>query len=168
MKKNIIFFLILLCFSCVDHYKKYDDNLLVFKEMIENMNNYFQDPNQDFNLSKYYADSFVFHSYPAGNKKGQETKKSDYLDNLKNMKSMGYMLNVVHSIYLPGIKEKTYEVDGSVRVYYGAILSVDTNMVEFSGYMTVNFTGHQISEIWEWADYGGVNNKIKEFNINVE
>jgi len=166
VKKNIFFFLILFWFSCVDSYKKYDDNLLVFKQLVENMNNYFQDSNQDFNLSKYYANDFVFHSYPAGNKKGQETLKVDYLNNLKNMKSRGYVLNIVHSIYLPGIDEETYDVDGSVRVYYGATLGIDTNMVEFSGYMTVNFIDNQIAEIWEWADYGGVNNHIKDFNKN--
>ena len=161
MKKNIFLFLILFFFSCVDHYKNYDDNLLVFKEMIEAKNKFFEDPNQDLNLSKYYSNNFIFHSYPAGNKKGEETIKSDYLDSLKQMKSMGYVLNIVHSIYLPGINEKTYEVDGSVRVYYGAILSIDTNMVEFSGYMTVNFFNNQIAEVCEWADYGGINNQMQ-------
>ena len=161
MIKNIFLFLILFFFSCVDHYKNYDDNLLVFKEMIEAKNKFFEDPNQDLNLSKYYSNNFIFHSYPAGNKKGEETIKSDYLDSLKQMKSMGYVLNIVHSIYLPGINEKTYEVDGSVRVYYGAILSVDTNMVEFSGYMTINFFNNQIAEVWEWADYGGINNQMQ-------
>ena len=168
MKKITLVFLLLLFCSCVDHYKKYDENLLVFKEMVENMNHYFQDSNQDFNLSKYYSDNFIFHSYPAGNKKGVKTSKIDYLDNLQQMKSMGYVLNVVHSIYLPGIQEKTYEVDGSVRVYYGAILSIDTNLVEFSAYMTVNFIDNQIAEVWEWADYGGIDNRIKELHKTID
>ena len=127
------------------------------------MNNYFQDSNQDFNLSKYYANDFVFHSYPAGNKKGQETLKVDYLNNLKNMKSSGYVLNIVHSIYLPGIDEKTFDFDGSVRVYYGATLSLDSVEVYFSGYQTINFLDGKISEVWEWADYGGVNNQLVNF-----
>ena len=141
--------------------------LLLLNKLIRHQE-YFQDSNQDFNLSKYYSDNFIFHSYPAGNKKGVKTSKIDYLDNLQKMKSMGYVLNVVHSIYLPGIQEKTYEVDGSVRVYYGAILSIDTNMVEFSAYMTVNFIDNQIAEVWEWADYGGIDNRIKELHKTID
>ena len=143
---------------------------LILRELIFILyiNNYFQDSNQDFNISQYYTNNFIFHSYPAGNKKGQIALKVDYLNGLKEMKSTGYVLNVVHSIYLPGINEKTYDVDGSVRVYYGATLSLDTNTVEFSGYMTVNFLNNQIAEIWEWADYGGVSNKIQEFHRNID
>ena len=79
------------------------------------------------------------------------------------MKKNGVSINIVHSIYLPGIDEKSHQIDGSVRVYYGAILSIDTNMVEFSAYQTVNFDQGKISEIWEWADYGGVKAKLNSF-----
>ena len=35
-----------------------------------------------------------------------------------------------------------------------------TNSVDFSGYQTINFENGKISEIWEWADYGGVHNQL--------
>ena len=72
------------------------------------------------------------------------------------MKKMNMSINIGHSIYLPGIDEKSYKLDGSVRVYYGAIISIDTSNVGFSGYQTVDFKDGKISAIWEWADYGGV------------
>ena len=76
------------------------------------------------------------------------------------MKKMNMLINIGHSIYLPGINELTFKVDGSVRVYYGATISIDTNNVDFSGYQTVNFKDGKISGIWEWADYGGVSNQL--------
>ena len=63
---------------------------------------------------------------------------------------------------MPGLDKNSYELDGSVRVYYGAIFSVDSNKVEYSGYQTINFLDNKIKEIWEWADYGGVNEKLKK------
>ena len=77
---------------------------------------------------------------------------------------MGYLLNIGHSIYLPGINQETFDIDGSVRVYYGATISLDTSIVEFSGYQTIDFNNGAISEMWEWADYGGVANQIIELN----
>jgi hypothetical protein len=74
-------------------------------------------------------------------------------------------INIGHSIYLPGIDEKTFKLDGSVRVYYGATISIDTNNIDFSGYQTINFKNEKISEIWEWADYGGVSNQLYEKTI---
>jgi len=76
------------------------------------------------------------------------------------MKTMGMSINIGHSIYLPGIDEKTFDLDGSVRVYYGATISIDTNHIDFSGYQTINFKNEKISEIWEWCDYGGVSNQL--------
>ena len=78
------------------------------------------------------------------------------------MKKMNMSINIGHSIYLPGIDEVSHKIDGSVRLYYGATIFIDTNNVVFSGYQTVNFYEGKISEIWEWADYGGVNNKFNE------
>jgi len=69
-------------------------------------------------------------------------------------------INIGHSIYLPGIDEKTFKLDGSVRVYYGATISIDTNSIDFSGYQTINFKNEKISEIWEWADYGGISSQL--------
>jgi len=75
---------------------------------------------------------------------------------------MNMSINIGHSIYLPGINEESHELDGSVRLYYGATISVDTNHVEFSGYQTINFEKGKISGIWEWADYGGVSNQLNQ------
>ena len=165
MRLLFILFTFLL-FSCQEvNHKKYDKNLLVFKELIFNINTYFKDSIlEDPNISQYYTDNFIFHSYPAGYKKGQATLKTDYINGLKAMKSMGYVLNIGHSIYLPGINQETFDIDGSVRVYYGATISLDTSVVEFSGYQTIDFNNGAISEIWEWADYGGVANQIIEIN----
>ena len=79
------------------------------------------------------------------------------------MKRSNMFLNIGHSIYLPGIDEDSWEFDGSLRVYYGATISTNTDSVEFSGYRTVNFNNGKISAIWEWADYGGVYQKLSNF-----
>ena len=161
--KNILFACLFLFFllSCNNHKSEYEENLNHFKNLIEDVNMYFIDSTlENLEISKYYTKDFVFYSYPAGYKKGIETSKADYIAGFKQMKNMNMSINILHSIYLPGIHEESYEIDGSVRVYYGAILSVDTNNVEFSGYQTVNFEDGKISEIWEWADYGGVNNLL--------
>ena len=76
------------------------------------------------------------------------------------MKKMNMSINIGHSIYLPGINEESHDLDGSVRLYYGATISIDTSIVEFSGYQTINFEEGKISVIWEWADYGGVSNQL--------
>ena len=132
-----------------------------FKSVISKINSYFKNSDlKELNISEYYTEDFIFHSYVAGNKKGKETLKSDYLDHLEKMKLMGISINIGHSIYLPGIDEETFDLDGSVRVYYGATLSIDTNNIDFSGYQTINFKNEKISEIWEWADYGGVSNQL--------
>lgn len=101
-----------------------------------------------------------FYFYRAAHKKGVKTSKVDYINSLNQMKKMNMSINIGHSIYLPGINEESHELDGSVRVYYGATISIDTNNVEFSGYQTVNFEEGKISVIWEWADYGGVSNQL--------
>ena len=91
-----------------------------------------------------------------------QSAKVDYIDNLIQMKEMNMSINIGHSIYLPGINEESHELDGSVRLYYGATISIDTNSVEFSGYQTINFEEGKISGIWEWADYGGVSNQLNQ------
>ena len=136
----------------------YDQNLSNYKELTGEINRYFNDSTKDnLDISHYYTDDFVFHSFPASFKKGLTTIKDDYIQGFIRMRDMNMSINIGHSIYLPGIDQDSYEIDGSVRVYYGSLLSLDTNTVEFSGYRTVNFRDGKVSEIWEWADYGGVN-----------
>jgi hypothetical protein len=167
MKKLL---LILICvpliFSCGEKDTGYNKNMETFKVVVSEVNSYFENPDlKEINISKYYTEDFVFHSYAAGNKKGQETVKSEYISYLEKMKMMGMSINIGHSIYLPGIDEKTFDLDGSVRVYYGATISIDTNHIDFSGYQTINFKNEKISEIWEWADYGGISSQLYEKTI---
>ena len=161
MKKilySLFYFLIFISCSNTNEYK---ENLNQYKNLIKDINAYFTDNNLDsLQLSHYFKDDFIFHSYPAGHKKGVEICKSEYIENLHKMKKRNMSINIGHSIYLPGIDEVTYKLNGSVRVYYGALISNDTINVEFSGYQTVDFEDGFISGIWEWADYGGVNNQL--------
>ena len=141
--------------------KEFTKNLEHFKNLVNDINTYFIDSSlENLAISNYYTEDFIFYSYPAGKKKGVKTSKIDYINNLEQMKKMNMLINIGHSIYLPGINELTFKVDGSVRVYYGATISIDTNNVDFSGYQTVNFKDGKISGIWEWADYGGVSNQL--------
>jgi len=162
MKKLLlILFCVTLIFSCREKDKEYNKNMEIFKVVVSEVNSYFENPDlKEINISEYYTEDFIFHSYPAGNKKGQEELKHEYINNLEEMKMMGISIDIGHSIYLPGIDEKTFKLDGSVRVYYGATISIDTNHIDFSGYQTINFKNEKISEIWEWADYGGVSNQL--------
>ena len=164
MKKILFMFLsVSILFSCNNDEKVYEKNLNHFKNLIEDINVYFIDSTiNNLEISNYYTDDFVFYSYPAGHKKGVQSAKVDYINNLNQMKKMNMSINIGHSIYLPGINEESHELDGSVRLYYGATISMDTNSVEFSGYQTINFEEGKISGIWEWADYGGVSNQLNE------
>ena len=149
------FFCISVLLSCNNDRNEYEENLAHFKNLIEDINTYFIESTQEtFEISDYYTEDFIFCSYPAGHKKGVKTNKSDYVQNLNQMKKMNMSINIGHSIYLPGIDEKSYKLDGSVRVYYGAIISIDTSNVEFSGYQTVDFKDGKISAIWECALWG--------------
>ena len=165
MKKILLtFFCASILFSCNNDSHEYEKNLNHFKHLIKDINTYFIDSSQDtLAISDYYTKDFIFYSFPVGHKKGMGTNKSDYIRNLKQMKQMNMSINIGHSIYLPGIDEESYKLDGSVRVYYGATLSFDTSNVEFSGYQTVDFRDGKILAIWEWADYGGVSNQLNEF-----
>ena len=164
MKKILFIFLsVSILFSCNNDEKVYEKNLNHFKNLIEDINIYFIDSTiNNLEIANYYTDDFVFYSYPAGHKKGVQSAKVDYIDNLNQMKKMNMSINIGHSIYLPGINEESHELDGSVRLYYGATISIDTNNVEFSGYQTINFEEGKISGIWEWADYGGVSNQLNK------
>ena len=158
-----MFLSVSILFSCNNDEKVYEKNLNHFKNLIEDINVYFIDSTiNNLEISNYYTDNFVFYSYPAGHKKGVQSAKVDYINNLNQMKKMNMSINIGHSIYLPGINEESHELDGSVRLYYGATISMDTNSVEFSGYQTINFEEGKISGIWEWADYGGVSNQLNE------
>ena len=165
MKKILfLFFSVSIFFSCNNDKKVYEKNLSHFKNLIDDINVYFIDSTiNNLEISNYYTDDFVFYSYPAGHKKGVETAKVDYINNLNQMKKMNMSINIGHSIYLPGINEEAHELDGSVRLYYGATISIDTNNVEFSAYQTINFEEGKISGIWEWADYGGVSSQLNQF-----
>jgi hypothetical protein len=164
--KKILFLLfsVSIFFSCNNNKKVYEKNLSHFKNLIEDINIYFIDSTiNNIEISNYYIEDFVFYSYPAGHKKGVKTFKVDYINNLNQMKKMNMSLNIGHSIYLPGINEESHELDGSVRLYYGATISIGTNIVEFSGYQTINFEEGKISGIWEWADYGGVSSQLDQY-----
>ena len=162
-KKMLLFFLMIVLISCNDNKEIYNKNLVHFKMLVHDLNTYFSDSLLvDLQISNYYTEDFIFYSFPAGNRKGIETSKEDYINGFKEMKDIDMCLDIIHSIYLPGINEHSHDLDGSVRVYYGAIISMVNDSVEFSGYQTVNFEEGKISAIWEWADYGGVNNQISE------
>lgn len=165
MKRILLaFFCIVILFCCNNDSNEYEKNLEHFKLLIKDINTFFIDSTQEaLDISDYYTEDFIFYSYPAGYKKGVRTNKSEYIGSFNQMKKMNIAINIGHSIYLPGIDEESYELDGSVRVYYGAALSFDTSNVEFSGYQTVDFRDGKILAIWEWADYGGVSNKLNEF-----
>ena len=133
MKKILlILFSVTILFSCVTAKKEYKQNLDHFKNLIDDINTYFIDSTiEDLEISNYYTEDFVFYSYPAGNKKGVKTSKINYINNLEQMKKMNMSINIGHSIYLPGINEESHELDGSVRVYYGATISINRKNVEF-------------------------------------
>ena len=164
MKKILLTFIFAsILFSCNNDNYGYEKNLDHFKSLIKDINTYFIYSKQDsLAISNYYTEDFIFYSFPVGHKKGVETNKSDYLKSIKQMKQMNISMNIGHSIYLPGIDKDSYKLDGSVRVYYGATLSIDTSNIEFSGYQTVDFSDGKILAIWEWADYGGVSNQLKK------
>tara|TARA_B100001113_G_C21017013_1_gene581837 strand:- start:268 stop:804 length:537 start_codon:yes stop_codon:yes gene_type:complete len=166
MKRVLVYcFFSFFFITCSQESNKYNFNLNNFKCLVNDINIYFSDTTQySIEISEYFTDDFVYHSFPAGHKKGIDTYKDDYIETINQIKKMGIIINVVHSIYLPGIDEHTYNLDGSVRVYYGADILVDSNLTNYSGYQTVNFRDGKVSELWEWADFGGISNHLKVYN----
>ena len=160
----VLFMSIIFACNKRNNIDNYNSNLKIVQSAIADINEYFlDDAKTKININKYYTDNFIFYSYPAGHKKGIKTSKFDYINNLDEMKKMNMSINIDHCIYLPGINEISYDLDGSVRVYYGATMAIDTNTIEFSGYQTINLKDGKIEGIWEWADYGGVNNQLNQF-----
>ena len=163
MNKLIILIIIIISSSSCKK-KKYEYNLKIHQDLISEINQYFMnETNANIDLDQYYAEDFIFYSYPVLYKKGIPTSKNDYINGLKEMKGMNMSINIHHTIYLPGLDEKSYKINGSVRLYYGATISIDTNYVDFSGYQTINFVEGKVKAIWEWADYGGVENQLNNF-----
>lgn len=165
MKQLLLILIIIIPVSIIGQgIKEYNENLDHFKNLVNDVNTYFIDSTIEYlEISNYYTEDFIFYSYPAGDKKGVKTSKLDYINNIEQMRNMNISINIGHSIYLPGLNEESFDIDGSVRVYYGATISIDTNNVEFSGYQTINFKEGKISAIWEWADYGGVSNQLSQY-----
>ena len=165
MKKLIIAIIIIsFCASCKSKKHEYEVNVKTFQNLISQINQYFIDDTiLNIDIDEYYSEDFIFHSYPALHKKGIATTKIDYINGFNEMKKMNMSISIDHSIYLPGLDETTHKIDGSVRVYYGATISIDTNYVDFSGYQTINFLEGKIVAMWEWADYGGVDNQLTQF-----
>ena len=165
MKQLLLILIIIIPVSVIGQgIKEYKDNLDHFKNLVNDVNTYFVDSTIEYlEISNYYTEDFIFYSYPVGHKQGVKTSKLDYINNIEQMRNMNMSLNIGHSIYLPGLNEESFDIDGSVRVYYGATISIDTNNVEFSGYQTINFKEGKISAIWEWADYGGVSNQLSQY-----
>ena len=124
--KSLLFacFYLLIILSCENNMSEYQVNLENFKNLTREINIFFIDPGRNSpNISNYYTNDFMFHSYPAGDKKGVKTFKDKYISELKQMKKMNMSINIGHTIYLPGIDEESYILDGSVRVCYGATIS---------------------------------------------
>ena len=151
--------------TCGQYNNRYDINLNNFKCLINDINIFFSDTTQyNIEILDYFTDDFVYHSFPVGHKKGVNTCKDDFIETINQFKKMGGIIKIVHSIYLPGIDEHTHKLDGSVRVYYGADILVDSSITNYSGYQTVNFKDGKVYELWEWADFGGISNHLKLFN----
>ena len=154
--------LIFSIFSCANSGEElYESNLNTHKEMITVINNYFESSDTtDLDISKYFSKDFIFYSFTAGSPKGVGANLKDYQYGIFTaLKQNGYKIKFGHSIYLPGIDEHTYKLDGSVRVYF-KVTVIRENIVELSAYRTVNFKNGKISGIWEWADYGGLINQL--------
>jgi hypothetical protein len=164
MKNPFIISVLLLLSSCdISELKLYERNMQTHKLLVNDINNYYESKNSStLDISKYFTPDFKFYSFTAGSPKGAEFNLKNYQDKMLNLlKKEGFSLKIGHSIYLPGIDENTYKIDGSVRVYYKATVSMENN-VELSAYRTINFKNGKISGIWEWADYGGLVSQLYE------
>lgn len=141
----------------------YEKNVQTYKYLINEINNYYKNPdNQTLNIDKYFTSDCRLNYFPAGSPKGIILDLKDYKKNILSiLKKDGVRLNVGHSIYLPGLDENTYKIDGSIRVYYKITLT-KYHDIELSAYRTINFTNGKISAIWEWADYGGAIKQLYE------
>tara|TARA_B100000989_G_scaffold85517_1_gene61355 strand:- start:938 stop:1441 length:504 start_codon:yes stop_codon:yes gene_type:complete len=158
MKKLLMIFILYNLFltSCSNN-SHFNENLKICEDLVLYINSFFCDTaSSDYILSNYYTDDFIFHYFPAGNRKGIKVSKEEFLNFAIEMKKNNANLNIAHTIFLPGINESTHRTDGSVRVYYGADIFYKKDTIQYSGYQTINFKNQKISAIWEWADYGGI------------
>ena len=164
IKTALIISILFLLFSCdINKLNLYERNMKTHNLLVNDINNYYENTDSiALDIRKYFTADFKFYSFTAGSPKGVESNLKNYQDGvLKLLKNNNFSLKIGHSIYLPGIDENTYEIDGSVRVYYKVTVRRE-NTVELSAYRTVNFEDGKISGIWEWADYGGLSNQLYE------
>lgn len=162
MKKLLLIFILfnLLLASCTKK-SDYNKNLKICEDLVLKINSFFSDSStSNSSIVKYFTDDFNFHYFPAGNRKGVKLSKQEFFDLFFEMKNQ-FDFNIAHTIFLPGLNEFTHKIDGSVRVYYGADIFLKKDTIEFSAYQTINFKNQKISEIWEWADYGGIINLLE-------
>ena len=156
--------MLLMLFSCnKSSLIIYEKNMQTYKYLINDINNYYKNSDdQTLNIDKYFTSDCKLHYFPVGSPKGISLDLKDYKKNiLMFLKKDGVSINVGHSIYLPGIDENNYKIDGSVRVYYKITLTNDRD-IELSAYRTINFRDGKISALWEWADYGGAIKQLYE------
>ena len=162
MKKLLLIFILfnLLLASCTKK-SDYNKNLKICEDLVLNINSFFIDSSaSNSSIVKYFTNDFNFHYFPAGSRKGVKLSNQKFFDLFFDMKNQ-FDFNIAHTIFLPGLNEFTHKIDGSVRVYYGADIFLKNDTIEFSAYQTINFKNQKISEIWEWADYGGIINLLE-------
>lgn len=162
LKQTLLLATLTFLISCAENkIKHYEQNLETLKILVDILNNYYQSSDSSaLDVSQYFTPDFTFYSFTAGSPKGFPASLTEYQDRLSQLKKDSFSIEIGHSIYLPGIDENTYKIDGSVRVYSKASVSRG-DTVELSAYRTVNFINGKISGMWEWADYGGA---IKQLN----
>ena len=119
----------------------YKKNADLHKNLIKEINEFFKDGKKNnLKISNYYADDFIFYSFPAGHKKGVESLKFNYLQRFAKMKDRNISLKIVHDL-LAGIKSDikdkvllnskkdlliySYRVAGTVGLMMAKILKVD-------------------------------------------
>ena len=162
MKKILVIVILsnLLLISCTNKVL-YNKNLNTCENLVLDINSFFYDSiASTFLLEKYFTDDFIFHYFPAGDRKGLKISKQELLFLFSDKKKNNINFNIAHTIFLPGLNEITHKINGSVRVYYGADIFFKNDTIEFSAYQTINLKNQKISAIWEWADYGGISNLL--------
>jgi len=154
MKKLL---LILLCvpllFSCGGNNEK-DNSLSLYKKNLETCKN-LSKASVEYDIETIedlLTEDFEYYSYPINQPKGVKWNKSDAINSSIFKRDLGIKYQLKHSIYLPGIDTVNLQMDGSVRVYYSALISVKGEEIEITAYETVDFKDGKISRIDHFSD----------------
>mgnify|MGYP006190310769 CR=1 FL=1 len=157
MRKLLLLLCVPLIFSCGENNDK-DNSLELYKKNLEVVKTLAK-ANEALDIETIddlLTEDFEFYMYPVNSPKGIMVNKNQIIEDLLVKKELGITSQLKHSVYLPGMDTVNLQMDGSVRVYYSNLSSVQGEEIEWTSYETIDFKDGKISRVDHFSDLSGV------------